>query len=144
MPRIKLEELKEYPFSVDLDVRISDLNYGGHLGHIHLLFLAHEARIRFLNSFGFTEFNCGGVSLIQADTAVMYKGEAFLGDLLTIEVGAGEPAKKGFRLFFRITRKEDGKLIALIENGLVSFDYDTRKSVPLPEEVLKICTADRS
>jgi len=139
MPRVKLQPLNEYPFSTDIKVRISDLNYGGHLGHVHLLFLIHEARILFLEKFGFSEFNCGGVALIQADTAIAYQGEAFLGDILKIEVAAGEPTRKGFRLFFKVTNKKDNKNIALVETGLVCFDYNERKAVPLPDSVRAIC-----
>ena len=139
MPRVKLQPLDEYQFSTDIKVRISDLNYGGHLGHVHLLFLIHEARILFLEQFGFTEFNCGGVALIQADTAIAYQGEAFRGDILQVEVAAGEPSRKGFRIFFRVTQKNDNKNIALVETGLVCFDYKERKSVPLPDSVKAIC-----
>jgi len=141
MPRIKLIKLETYQFSTDLEVRVGDLNYGGHMGHVHLLFLAHEARVRFLQKHGFTEFDCGGVSLIQADTAVNYTGEAFLGDVLVFEVAAGEATRRGFRLFFHIFNKENSTTVALIENGLVCFDYTSRKSVTLPDEVRDMCTA---
>ncbi len=139
MPRIKLKPLNRYSFSTDIAVRITDLNYGGHLGNDRLLALIHEARVAFLANYGFSEIGCGGVSLILADTAVVYQGEAFAGDKLTFEVAAGEPTKKGFRIFYRLTRKKDKTSIALVENGMVCFDYQTRKIQPLPEVVRAIC-----
>jgi len=125
--------VENYPFSTEIKVRITDLNYGGHLGNDSLLSMVHEARVAFLASFGFSEKDCGGVSLIIADTAVVYQSEAFAGDLLRFEVAAGEQTRRGFRLFFRVTRPKDDTPIALVENGMVCFDYQTRSTKSLPK-----------
>ena len=114
------------------------MNYGGHLGNDKLLSLIHEARVAFLNSHGQSEQNCCGVSLIIADTAIVYQKESFAGDKLKIEVEAGEPNQYSFRLFFRITRTKDQASIALVENGLVCFDYQTRRIQALPQALLTI------
>jgi acyl-CoA thioester hydrolase len=139
MPRIKLQPYDSYPFSFTIEVRFTDLNYGGHLGNDRMLALVHEARAAFLASFGFTELDCGGVSLTMGDAALVYKKEAFAGDRLEIEVAAGEPGRSGFRLYYRVTRPSDGNLIALVETGMVSYDYDARKIISLPETVRAIC-----
>ena len=134
MPRIKLTPMENYPFSVEIAVRTTDLNYGGHLGNDSLLALIHEARVAFLKKHGLSEKNFGGISLIIADTAIVYQGEAFEGDILKFEVAAGEPTRSGFRMFFRVTRIKDKVPIALVENGLVCFDYDKKTIQQLPEE----------
>jgi acyl-CoA thioesterase FadM len=140
MPRIKLNPLPHYPFAVEIGVRITDCNYGGHLGNDRLLALIHEARVAFLQHHGYSEMDCGGVALILADVVINYKNEAFPGDVLVFEVAAGEPTRNGFRLFFRVTRKNDGAIIALVENGMVCFDYRERKIQPLPETVRRTLT----
>ena len=142
MPRIKLKPLDQYSFQTEITVRVTDLNYGGHLGNDRLLSLVHEARVAFLANFGFSEMDFGGVSLIMADTAVVYQGEAYAGDVLMFEVAAGEPTGKGFRLFYRITREQDKTTIALVENGMVCFDYATRKIQSLPNVVHTIFILD--
>ena len=63
MPRLRLKPLDSYPFSIEMTVRITDLNYGGHLGNDTMLSLIHESRIAFLARHGFSEMDCGGVSL---------------------------------------------------------------------------------
>lgn len=140
MPRIQLKPFDKYPFFTDITVRTTDLNYGGHLGNDRLLALVHEARVAFLAEHGFSEKDCGGVSLILADTAVVYQGEAFAGDILRFEVAAGEPSRCGFRIFYKVTRTADKEAIALVENGIVCFDYETRKIRPLPDAVRAVCT----
>jgi acyl-CoA thioester hydrolase len=141
MPRIVLQPLARYPFHCDLRVRTTDLNYGGHLGNDRLLALVHEARVAFLAEHGLTELDCAGVSLILADAAVVYQGEAFAGDVLRCEVAAGEPTRAGFRLFYRMQRPADAAAIALVENGMVCFDYRSRRIRPLPEALRRLCTA---
>ena len=139
MPRIKLQPLSEYEFATEITVRTTDLNYRGHLGNDRLIALIHEARAAFLAAHGFTEMDCGGVSLIIADAVVNYQGEAFAGDVLRFEAAAGDPTESGFRLFYRVTRLNDGADIALVENGMVCFDYEKRKRRPLPDAVRKFC-----
>ena len=139
MPRVKIKPLPEYPFQTEITVRTTDLNYGGHLGNDSLLSLIHEARVAFLARHGLTELDCAGVSLIMGDAAILFKGEAFAGDVLRVEVAAGEPTIKGFRLFHRITRIEDGAVIALVETGMASYDYDEERLRPLPEALKDLC-----
>jgi len=138
MLRIQLKPLSHYPFSTEITVRTTDLNYGGHLGNDKLLSLIHEARVAFLAHHGFSELDCGGVSLILGDAVLMYQGEAFAGDILRFEVAAGEPTRCGFRLFYRVTRPADNAAIALVENGMACFDYKLRKIQPLPESLRSI------
>ena len=138
MPRIKLKPLDSYPFSIEIVVRVTDINYGGHLGNDKLLALVHEARAAFLADFDFTEIDCGGVSLIMADAALMFQSEAYAGDTLKIEVAAGGVTRSGFRLFYRVSRPADSQKIALSETGMVCYDYTTGKIKPLPEAVKRI------
>ena len=51
MARIKLDLPERFPFSTELRVRITDVNYGGHMGNDSLLGLLHEARVRFLEHY---------------------------------------------------------------------------------------------
>ena len=139
MPRLKLEPLDSYSFQTEIVVRVTDLNYGGHLANDRLLSLVHEARVAFLATHGFSEMDLGGVSLVLADAAIVYQGEAFAGDVLLFEVAACEPGSHGFRIFYRVTRRSDDAPIALVENGIVCFDYETRKIQPLPDSVRAIC-----
>ena len=139
MPRLNLKPLENYSFWKDIEVRTSDLNYGGHLGHDRVLALAHEARVAFLAEHGWTELDCAGRSLIMGDAAAVYLKEAFAGETLRIEVAVAEPTACGFRMFYRLTRKGDGQVIALVETGLVCFDYQHRKIACLPEPLRRVC-----
>ncbi len=141
MPRLQLKPLPAYGFQTEITVRTTDLNYGGHLGNDRLLSLVHEARVAWLAEYGWSELDCGGVGLIMGDAALVYQGEAFAGDRLVFEVAAAEKSRSGFRLFFRVTRPDESGSapIALVENGMVCFDYQTRRITALPAVVESAC-----
>ena len=66
---MKIEMPDKWAFSTEIEVRVTDLNYGNHLANQQFLAYAQEARVRFFATYGFTELDFGGVSLIQADAA---------------------------------------------------------------------------
>ncbi len=132
MPRVKLNLPDHFPFSTELQVRVSDINYGGHLGNDAVLTLAQEARVRFLNHHGFTEHDVGGVGIIMTDAVVVYKSEAFYGDILTIEVTVDSLESVGCDFLYRLTKKESAKEVARVKTGIAFFDYASRKVVEVP------------
>lgn len=134
MPRTQLE-LPALVWSTTLDVRISDINFAGHLAHDRVVSLLHEARARFFRDHGCTELNVDGAGIIVTDLVVLYKAEAFFGDAVRIEIGAGLPDGKGCDLFYRISHA-DGRVIAEAKTGIVFMDYSIRKVVPLPDRFL--------
>jgi acyl-CoA thioesterase FadM len=122
-----------YSFQTDLTVRITDINYGGHLGNSDVLALMHEARVRFLKSFGYSEVDVEGFGTIMLDSVVIYKAQAFAGDVLQIELAAGDFSRLGCDIFYRITHKERGTEVALAKTGIAVFDYARQKRVSPPE-----------
>lgn len=139
MPRLTLHARDDYPFHFELKVRTTDLNYGGHLGNDRVLTLVHEARVAFLAEHGWTELDCDGLSLIMADAAILFQDEAFAGDLLRVECAAGEAGRAGFRFFHRLSRADDARSIALVETGMVCFDYGARKARSLTARLRAFC-----
>jgi acyl-CoA thioester hydrolase len=133
MARVQIELPQAWLHHVRLDVRVADVNYGGHLGNDRVLGLAHEARVRWLASLDFSEADVGGAGLIMADAALVFRREAFLGDELDVALGAAEVRRSSFDLVYLLTRPADGAEIALVKTGMVCFDYTARKVVRLPQ-----------
>lgn len=140
MARIKLVLPGHFSFSTTIPVRITDLNYGGHVGNDAILSLVHEARMQYLKSFGFSEMQFDTASLIMSDAGIEFKSEAFYGDVLTVAVTAGEFSRVGFDLFYKFTRRDEEKevLVALAKTGMICFDYTARKVVAVPERAMQL------
>ncbi len=133
MARIKIDLPENYAFATNIPLRVSDINYGGHLGNDALLSILHEARLRYLQQLGYSELRFGENALIMADAAIEYKGEGFMGDVLTIQIAAADFTKYGFDLIYQVVNQSN-KPIAYAKTGMLCFNYDTRKLVSLPAE----------
>lgn len=135
MARIQIDFPTQVQFSTQMTVRITDLNYGNHLGNDSVLSLIHEARVRFLQYMGYSELDLAGVGIIMSDAAIQFKKEAFYGDVLTIEVATGDFSRVAFDIYYRL--KIVDQEIAVAKTGIVCFDYATRKVVAVPEAFLQ-------
>ncbi|WP_415883531.1 acyl-CoA thioesterase [Neptuniibacter sp. QD72_48] len=133
MARIKLDMPDNYIFSTELPVRISDINYGGHLSNDAMLSIVHEARIRFLSHYHYGELDIEGLGLIMTDSAIVYKAEGFHGDQLQIDIALADINKYGFDFFYLITNKKTAVEVAHAKTGVVFFDYDKRSVTAVPE-----------
>ncbi len=137
--RPKLILPHQFSFATEMRVRVSDINYAGHLSNDRVLSLLHEARVRFLNQFGFTEMDVDGAGTIMTHAVLIYKSEAFHGDLLVIEVAVGEFHKFGCDFFYKITNRDKNKEVARGKTGHVFFNYETHTMMPVPQKFLKLC-----
>lgn len=138
MPRIHINLPDKFLYSTEIAVRVSDLNYGGHVGNDTMLTLFQEARTQFYRTIGFkdeTSFE-GTVGQIIIDAAVQYKTESFLGDVLEISIAADDFTKFGFDMLYEVRNKATNQEIARGKTGIVCFDYSKRKIVRTPESLL--------
>ena len=120
-------------FETRLRVRVNDINYGGHLANDRVLTYFHEGRVRYLEQLGVSEGDIGdGVSLIQTEAYIAYKGEAYMGDLLNISIWIDDFRRTRFKTHYRIQNAE-GKEIAAGYVVLAGFDYQARKPRRIPE-----------
>ncbi len=133
MPKLKLKELDHYTFSYNLELKVRHINYGGHLGNDALVNILHEARMDMFKKLECSETDLGDgkTGIILADLAVNYKSQGYLFDNLTVFMQIDELNKSSFRLYYKILK--DKRILALAENGIVAFDYETNKITRFPE-----------
>ena len=138
MARLTIDVPTSFLFSTEITVRATDLNYGGHVGNDTILSFMQEVRVEFYRHLGFkSELNIEGpVGQIITDAAVLYKSEAFLGDVIVGSIAASDFNKYGFDYFYLLKNKFTGKEVARGKTGIVCFDYDKRKVAGVPEKLL--------
>lgn len=132
MLRTKLVLPENFAFATELSIRVSDLNYGGHLGNDAVLALIHEIRIRFLKKYGYSELDVGGLGIIMVDAVIVYKSQGRLGDVITAKAAAQDFDRHGFDLYYLLVNKESGREIARAKTGLLFFDYRLNKVADTP------------
>ncbi|MFT3936046.1 MAG: thioesterase family protein [Chitinophagaceae bacterium] len=136
MARTKIDLPGSFQFSCVIPVRITDLNYGGHVGNDTVLSLIHEARMQFLQHFGHSEMDFGGTGMIMSDVAIEFKNEIFYGDTIKASVAIAEISKVSFAIFYKLEKDgESSALIATARTGMVCYNYTAKKIAAFPEEI---------
>jgi len=143
MARIKISLPDNMPYKTEIPVRITDLNYAGHLGNDSMLTILHEARERFLISLGYSEMDVEGHIIYMSDAAVEYKSEGFHGMTLLISVGAGEFHRTGCDIFYNVVNIDTGKVVAKAKTGVVFVEHESRKMRSAPAAFLRKMEASK-
>lgn len=143
MARIKIEVPEKVIASFHIPVRITDINYGNHLGNDAFVSIVHEARMQWLHQYGYTELNIERTGLIMSDLSVEFKSESFYGDVVEVNISAGEISRVGFELYYQLVAvRNNGRiLLANAKTGMVSYDYDAKKVIAIPEKLRSILSA---
>ena len=136
MARIKIQRPSRFKFSTVIPVRITDLNYGGHVGNDTVLSIIHEARVQFLQSFGYKELDFEGVGLIMSDVVIEFKSELFYGDVVTAHVSTGDFTSAAFDIYYQLEKgtTNETTVVAIAKTGMVCYDYSKKKIAGIPLE----------
>jgi acyl-CoA thioester hydrolase len=134
MARINVELPSLFSFSTIIPVRISDVNYGGHVGNDAILSIIHEARMQYLQSIGYSELNFEGAALIMSDVGIEFKGESFYGDKIFVSVSITDIGRVNFDMVYKLEKNENKilKPVAYAKTGMVCFNYSTKKVIAIP------------
>lgn len=123
--------MNEFKISIPLTVRVSEINYGNHVGYQHYLTYFQEARIAYLGRLGFTEMDIGGRGMIVSEATCRYRRELFLGDSIEVGCRVTELKSKAFIMDYRIEKNQ--VVCATGATTILCFDYASGRVAPLPE-----------
>lgn len=135
MNRIKVDLPEKFSFSTRIKIRITDLNYGGHVGNDTFLSLIHEARQQFFKHHGYAELEFDGHGVIMADAAIEFKSELNYGDEIEVFVAATNFTRLGFDLYYKleVLGSPVNILAGKAKTGMLCYNYDAKKVISLSE-----------
>jgi acyl-CoA thioester hydrolase len=134
MSRLLLSLPEKFNFSTRIPIRITDINYGGHLGNDTVLTLIHEARVQYLLHHELGELDFCGVGLIMSDVGIEFRTEAFYGDTLVVNVAAGDFSRASFAIYYELRQLKNDVVVARAKTGMICYNYQLKKVVSIPEE----------
>ena len=140
MSRLKLQLPEKLLTSVSIPVRITDINYGNHVGNDAIVQFIHEARAQFLALHGYTELKVAETALIMSNLIIEFKKESFYGDQLVVKLYAGNLSRVSFDFFYSIhnMRNNEDVLIAKAQTTMVTYDYNAGKVMNITSGLQKI------
>lgn len=138
MARIKIDLPSDFSFSYSMPVRITDLNYGNHVGNDTFFSYLQEARMAWLAGMGYTELQFAGTGLIMSNAMIEYKKELKYQDIITIVLQPADATKYGFDIYYKIIIQNDSADItaAIAITTMLCYDYASKKIAAFPQEAL--------
>lgn len=140
MARITLEFPEAFIYRTEITVRLTDLNFGGHVGNDQMITLLSAARFTFLDFLGVKEEDIFGLGIVITDLATQYLKETRARETLVFEVGINDINKYGGDFIFRVTNKRTGDRVVLAKTGFVLIDPSNLKVAPMPAEFRELIT----
>lgn len=134
----EIEAPAKFHHETSMKIRINDINYGGHLSNDAVLAIAHEARIQFLASHGWTELDIGGVGIIMKNAAIDFISQGRHADSIVVRTALTQVERFNFTLTQELAKSDKSETIAMVETRFFCFDYQTQKIRSVPPEFKKL------
>ena len=132
--RVRLELPETVLYQYEISVRVTDINYAGHVGNDRFLIYAQEARSAWIESLGYKEWEIEGCHTILADAAIQFMNEAFASESLVITVLLGDQHKYGIDLYYSVTRAGDE--IARMKTAMLFRSEETQQLSAPPSQFI--------
>jgi acyl-CoA thioester hydrolase len=126
--------MEGFQATVDAQVRFRDTDALGHVNNAVYLSWMELGRMAFTDAI-LPEIDWTKIGFILAHVSIDYLEPVFLGDNVKVHMRAGKIGGKSVVLecFITKTDKDGERPTAKGNNIVVAFDYQTNKSVPIPE-----------
>jgi acyl-CoA thioester hydrolase len=137
LARIKVNIKGNLVYEYEDFLRVTDMNYGNHLGNDKVLGLFHDARMRWMNSIEQTELKFFGKAIIQHDAVINYRAEAHCHDQIRIKIFIDDIDTRSFDFYYQLLHSKENKEIAIGKTGMTFFDYENKKISSTPSAFQK-------
>lgn len=123
--------MKRFNFSIPLTIRVSDLNYGNHVGYQNFFSFFQEARIAYLAQFEYSELDIGGCGFVVSEANCRYQQELFLNDAIQVACCVSQLKSKLFMMEYQVSKTDQICAQGFTKN--LCYDYTAKKVAHLPE-----------
>jgi acyl-CoA thioester hydrolase len=133
--------MPEIKFYHPIEVRYADLDPQGHVNNARYLSYIEQARVQYIRRLGlwsggsFMDFG-----VILADVQMTFKSPITFGQAVRVGTRVSQIGNKSFRMDYCLEDAADGKELATGTSVLVTYDYHSGKTVPVPENWRKVIT----
>lgn len=118
-------------------VRFRDLDALGHVNNAVFLTYMESARTAWVFEHGLVS-DVSDLPIILARIEVDFRAPVGLGETVEVAVTPGSVGTKSFQLQYEL--RSNGLLVAEGRSVLVTIDYETGETIPIPDEWRKLLT----
>ena len=128
--------LAGYPVAIEIPVQWGELDAYGHVNNTVLFRYFESARMAYLDRCGFSElYDRDKIGPILHSTECRFRHALYHPDTVCVGARTLQIERDRFVMGYGVVSTSQDKLAADGRGTLVSFDYNTRTKVPLPESV---------
>ena len=128
--------MADYKFSHPTEVRYGDLDPQGHVNNAKYLTYFEQARVNYFMKMGLfsKDQSFMEIGVIVADIHISYQAPTHYGDNIKTGAKVTKIGNKSMTVEQCVMDAETGKVMASGEVVLVTFDYKSMKTIPVPED----------
>jgi len=120
-------------FTTDIQMRFRDIDGMGHVNNAVYLSYVELARTQFYMHRA-NKRTLDEIDFILAHVEIDFESQATWGDQIQVAVWPSKIGNSSFTLSYEVKEKQSGRILARAKSVLVSYDYERRKSKPIPDE----------
>jgi acyl-CoA thioester hydrolase len=123
-----------FHFYHPIEVRYGDLDPQGHVNNAVYLTYMEQARIGYIRQCGLWDGKSFlDIGIILADAQVSYRAPILLGQEVRVGVRVSHIGRKSMKMEYRIEDASNGAELATGSTVLVTYDYHSGQTIPIPE-----------
>ena len=128
--------MSEFKFFHPVEVRYGDLDPQGHLNNAKYLTFFEQARVHYLIQLGLftTDQSFMSIGVIVADAHITFLAPIHFGDEVKVGVRTSKLGNKSMTIEQNIVNSANGQEMAKGEIIAVAFDYQSKKTISVPDE----------
>ena len=115
--------------------RFRDTDAMGHINHAVLVTYLEVGRQAYWWALEGPDYDYGRVPFILAGVTADFRSEALLHEVLEVGVRCDWIGNKSFGFSYEIREKSDGRMVATASSVMVCYDYESKSSFPMPDDL---------
>jgi acyl-CoA thioester hydrolase len=134
--------MPEFNYYHPIEVRYGDLDPQGHVNNASYLTYFEQARIGYIAHLGlWTSDSFMDIGIILADAHLNFRKAVVFGQPVRVGVRVAHLGTKSLRMEYSLQDSTNGSELANGSTTLVTYDYRTGNTIPIPEHWRKAISA---
>jgi acyl-CoA thioester hydrolase len=131
---------ERFKHSMRPEIRFVDVDVFGHVNNAHYLTYFEQARVKYFDDIVGWKYDWSKQGIILARAEINFVMPVLFRDEAVIMTRCSRIGNKSFDLDYRMIKKVNGIEVLLADGKtvMVAFDYDTKQSIPIPEQWKKL------
>ena len=123
----------DFHVHADIEVRFRDTDAMGHVNNAVYVTYLEVARQEYWKLFNESGHDYRHVPFVVAHVSISFRSPALVGETVRVHLRTSWVSRSSFGMVYKMRERDSGRLLVEAESTQVTFDYDTNRSMPVPD-----------